>query len=180
MVSGLAAEFDREHTVVAAAAALRARGYAKLEAYGPYHSVELDHALGRPRSRVPYFVLGGGLIGAALGYAILYWTSAVDYSIDVGGRPAHAVPAFVPITFETAVLIASLSAVGAFLALSRLPRLHHPIMEIGAFPRTSTDRFLLVVGTDDQRFDRRVTRDELLELEAVSVEAFGALAKEAA
>jgi len=41
-------------------------------------------------------VLLGGLIGGASGYLLQYWVSVIAYPLNVGGRPLHSWPAFIP------------------------------------------------------------------------------------
>ena len=40
-----------------------------------------------------------------------YWMSAVDYPLNIGGKPSHSWPAFIVITFEMTILFAGISAV---------------------------------------------------------------------
>ena len=142
----LVAEVDSPERAIVAALRARELGYARLEAYTPFPIAELDSALGIRRPRLQLVVLGAGITGAALALLIQWWTNAVDYPLDVGGRPLFSIPTDIPIVFETTVLFAALAAfVSVFLA-GRLPRLHDPVFDLPGFERTSVDRFWIVVG----------------------------------
>ena len=98
-------------------------------------------------------VLGAGLVGAALAYGTQYWLSVHAYPINVGGRPLHAWPAFLPATTIVAILWAAAAALLGMLALNRLPRLSHPVFAVPGFARASEDRFFLLILAEDPRFD---------------------------
>jgi hypothetical protein len=89
--------------------------------------------------------LCGGLTGAATAYLLQWFTNVIDYPINVGGRPLHAAPAFIPITFELAVLFAAFSIFFGLLAIMRLPQPYHPGFELEAFRSASTHGFWLSV-----------------------------------
>jgi len=144
-------ELESVEAVVGAAAHLRATGYSVLEAYTPFPIPALDDAIGTRRSKLPWLVLAAGVSGASLAYVVLWWTSAVDYRLDVGGRPYNSLPADVPIVFETTVLFAAGTAFLAALILSGLPRLHHPVFELEGFERTTIDRFWITIGPPSGR-----------------------------
>jgi hypothetical protein len=77
--------------------------------------------------------------------------------MNVGGRPLISWPQFIPVTFETTVLGAALTAFFGMWALNKLPQPYHPVFNVDAFTRASTDRFFLVVEIGDPRFDRTST-----------------------
>ena len=108
---GLMAEFGDANELVAATRQAYDAGYRKLDAYSPFPIEELAEAMGVHHTRLPLLVLIGGICGAIGGYALQFWTSVIDYPINVGGRPLNSWPAFIPITFETTVLVAALTAV---------------------------------------------------------------------
>ena len=171
-IYGILAEFRDPGAIVAAAHRAYEAGYRKMDAYTPYPIEELAEALGwRTRGRLPRIVLAGGLAGAAAGYGFQYWVSVIAYPMNVGGRPLHSWPSFIPVTFETAVLFAAVSAVLGMLALNGLPRPHHPVFNAPHFALASTDRFFLCIEADDPRFDPVSTRGflESLKPEEVSV-----------
>jgi hypothetical protein len=97
---GLMAEFDSPEQIVAAARRAREAGYRKMEAYSPLPMEELSHAMGIHHSLVPYIVLVGGICGALGGFALCYWTSAIAYPMNIGGRPLNSWPAFIPVTLR--------------------------------------------------------------------------------
>jgi hypothetical protein len=119
---------------------------------------------------VPKIVLGGGLFGLAAGWALQYWTSVVDYPLNIGGRPHNAWPAFVIPAFETTVLFAALAAVFGMLALNGFPQPYHPVFNVPRFATASRDRFFLCIEADDPKFDRERTRAFLEGLGAAAVE----------
>src|SRR5262249_54389327 len=84
---GLMAEFDSRSAVVAAARRVYEVGYRRINAYSPFPIEELSEAIGFHRDYVALGTLIGGILGALGGFALQYWTSAVDYPINVGGRP---------------------------------------------------------------------------------------------
>ncbi|HET8562559.1 MAG TPA: DUF3341 domain-containing protein [Candidatus Binatia bacterium] len=157
-IYGLMAEFENPQDLVAAARQARAAGYRKMDAYTPFPVEGLAEALELGSTKVPLIVLIGGLLGAILGYSMQYFLMAVDYPVNVGGRPFHSWPAFIPVTFEMTVLVAGLSAVLGMLALNGLPRPYHPVFNVQRFALASRDRFFLCIEATDPQFDREETR----------------------
>jgi hypothetical protein len=157
-IYGLMAEFDEPAALVIAAQQTRAAGYTCVDAYSPYPVEELHHALHTESTKLPMLVLIGGLIGCVGGYLLQYWVSAVAYPINVGGRPYHSWPAFVPVTFECTILAAALSAVLGMLALNGLPQPYHPVFNVPRFALASRNRFFLCIESTDPKFDLEGTR----------------------
>src|SRR5438477_10718319 len=111
IIYGLMAEFENPTALVDAAERARHEGYRCMDAYTPFPIEELHEALGMRHTRLPLIVLIGGLLGCLGGYGLQYWVSAIAYPLNVGGKPLHSWPAFVPVTFECTILGAALAAV---------------------------------------------------------------------
>ncbi len=162
------AEFDGEEALLQAVRRLREMGHRQVDAHSPVPLHGAAEALGLPRSRVPLICLAGGLAGATSGYLLQWWTVGVDFPINVGNRPPHSAPAFIPITFELGILFASLSVFFGLLALFRFPRPHHPVFDVDAFRGASVDQYWLSVPVEDPAAS---PADELRRLGATRVEA---------
>ena len=137
------AEFKDDQALLAAARRLRALGHQRLDAYSPYPVHGIDEALGLERSRIPLIALVGGVAGAVGGYLMQWWMNGVDFVINVGNRLPHIPPTNIPITFETGVLLASLSIVLGLFALCGFPRTYHPVFEVEEFRTASVDALWL-------------------------------------
>jgi ActD protein len=146
----LYALFEREEDVLGAVRALRKEGHRIADVHAPYAVHGLDRAAGLPPSRIGWVCAVAGFLGAGAMLWFQRWTSAVSWAINVGGKPFNSVPAFVPVTFEVAVLLGGLSTVAAFLIRSRLYPGRQPARNL---PRLSDDRFLVVVDEPDASFD---------------------------
>jgi hypothetical protein len=173
LANGLVAEFETVDKLVRATVELRRHGYRQLHAFTPYPVRAVEKAIGLGRSRIAWFVFPCAMAAVLGAYLLQWWTSAVDYPLNVGGRPAHAPPAFVPVTFEMGVLFAALSAVLLLAAFSRLTTLWQPVFDVPGFERASIDRFFLAVSRADPAFDREATRHRLTLLGALRVELVG-------
>ena len=166
---GLLAEFDSPTAIVNAARKAREAGYVKLDAYTPFPIHELDAALKLPRTILPWLVFAGGLTGLLGGFAMQYWMSAVDYPLNIGGRPLASWPAFVVPSYEMTILFASITAVVGMIALNGLPMPYHPLFNAPNFTNASADRFFLCIETKDEKFDAAVTRQFLEGLHPLGV-----------
>ncbi len=159
---GLVAEYETAEALVAAAQAAHDAGYRHAEAYTPYPVEGLAEAVGFRRSRLPAFVFAGGLFGGAGGYFLQWYAAVRSYPEEIGARPLHSWPMFVPVTFEMTVLFAAFAAFFGVLLANRLPRLAHPIFDAPDFELASRNRFFLVLRTDDPAFDEAAA-DALLD-----------------
>jgi hypothetical protein len=168
-LAGLMAEFETPEELLEAARAAYSAGYRKMDGYSPLPVEGLASALGRRRSAIPLLVLAGGITGGLGGYFMEWFAMAKDYPIDIGGRPLHSWPAFIPITFELTVLCASLTAIVSMLAFNRLPQPYHPVFNVPEFARASTDRFFLCIESSDPRFETDATTNFLTELHPSSI-----------
>lgn len=150
---GVMAEFDRPEALAAAVAAARDAGYTRLDAFGPFPLRQVAKALGCRTGIIPWIAAGAALIGAVIQYGSQYWMNAVDYPLNVGGRPLHSWPAFIPSTVIVAILWAGAATLIGMLLILRLPRLHHPVFGVPGFERATEDRFFLCILSDDPRFE---------------------------
>jgi hypothetical protein len=166
---GLMAEFETPTALVAAAERARLAGYRRMDAYSPIPIEELNEALGLRRTRLPLLVLLGGIAGCIGGFSLEYWVATMAYPMNIGGRPFNSWPQFIPVTFETTVLGAALACFFGMWALNKLPQPYHPVFNVPAFVRASTDRFFLCIEAADPRFDRDGTWRFLEELHPVGV-----------
>jgi hypothetical protein len=166
---GLMAEFDSPRSLVAACKTAREAGYTKLDAYTPYPIEAVWEALGHHKSRLPLLVLIGGLAGGIGGFLFQYWVSVIAYPMNVGGRPFNSWVAFIVPSFEMMILFAAFAAVLGMFILNGLPMPYHPAFNVERFAQASRDRYFLLIGAVDPRFDRAATRRFLEGLEPVEV-----------
>ncbi|MGQ9369726.1 DUF3341 domain-containing protein [Azospirillum sp. ST 5-10] len=166
---GLLAEFRDPESLVAAAARLRRDGYRAIDAFTPFPVEELAEPLSLPRRPLGTVTAAGGVLGVAAGLAVQWYANAVDYPLDVGGRPLAAWTAFALPALEVGVAGGTLAALLALLVLCRLPRYHHPLFEVERFSRAAGSGFLLAVEARDARYDGTATRALLQRLGAVWV-----------
>jgi Protein of unknown function (DUF3341) len=161
---GLMAEFHDPKELVTAARRVREAGYSRVDAFSPYPMEAVSEALGLHRSRLPLLVLIGGVAGLVAGYGLQYWASVIEYPMNIGGKPYHSLPAFVPPAFETTILFAALTAVLGMLALNGLPEPYHPVFNVPGFALATKDRFFICIEASDPKFDLDQTRSFLQSL----------------
>ena len=165
VIYGLMAEFDDPTSLVTATERAHHEGYRHMDAYSPYPIEELHDALGARHTKLPLIVLIGGLVGCIGCYALQYWSSVIAYPLNIGGKPLHSWPAFIPVTFECTILAAALSCVLGMLALNGLPMPYHPVFNLARFALASRNRFFLCIEAKDPKFELEATRRFLESLE---------------
>src|ERR1700722_15628295 len=168
-IYGIMAEFDSAQALVDAAKKTFEAGYKKIDAYSPFPIEGLADEIGFHHDEVPLVVLIGGIIGGCTGYLMQYWMSAVDYPLNIGGKPPHPWPPFIIIPFDMAILLGGISAVFGMLALNGLPMPYHPVFNVPRFALASKDRFFLIVFSSDKKYDPSGTRQFLDSLSPRSV-----------
>src|SRR6476659_9752516 len=166
---GIMAEFDNPSELVAAARRTYEAGYRRINGYSPYPIEELDEAIGFKRTTLPLIVLAGGIIGGLGGFFMQYWMEVVDYPLNVGCKPFNSWPAFIPITFESTVLVAAFAAVLGMLVLNKLPQPYHPVFNAPNFALATRDRFFLVIEANDPQFNHADVNEFMKTLNAQDV-----------
>lgn len=150
---GIMAEFGSPEALAEAVGAAKRAGFTRLDAFSPFPLPDIAGDLGVRTRIIPWIAFAAALIGAGLQYGSQYWMNAVDYPLNVGGRPLNSWPAFLPSTLIVAILWAGGATLIGLLLILRLPRLHHPVFEVPGFERASDDRFFLCILSDDPQFD---------------------------
>ena len=156
--------FEGPEDLLRAANQAREKGYKNLDAYTPYPLHGLKEALGLKFSWVPYATLVAGFSGAGLIYLFMYWVSVINWPVNVGGKPLHSWPAFIPITFEGGVLLGGVTTFLALLIACGLPKFKPVIID----PNLTNDRFALVIP-EEQVFGLDNPEKFLKEIGAVDV-----------
>jgi hypothetical protein len=136
------ASFSQEEDLLEAIRAVKERGWDITDVYTPYAVHGLDQALGWPRSRLPVACFLGGAAGVGLALWFQFWASAVDWPLNVGGRPWNSLPAFVPVAFECMVLFGGFSLLFAWLFRCRLYPGKKALLSL---PGVTNDRFAVLL-----------------------------------
>jgi hypothetical protein len=166
---GLMAEFASPEELLSAVRRTHAAGYRAVDAYSPFPIHGMDEALKLPRSPVPLLVLIGALAGTLLGFGLEYWVSVIEYPIVVGGKPYFSWPAFIPVAYETTILLGGLTAAISMLAINGFPMPYHPVFNVERFSQAMIDRFFLCIEAKDPKFNREETKKFLEELQPYEV-----------
>jgi hypothetical protein len=167
---GILAEFATPADLYHACERVRDAGFSRWDAHSPFPIHGLDKAMGLRRSPLPWIVLVMGLLGAGVGFGLQWWVHAKAYPLVISGKPYFAWPAYIPITFELAVLFGALGAVFGMFGLNQLPMLYHPLFRSKVFERVTDDVFFISIESWDPKFDPSATRTLLESVGARSVE----------
>lgn len=141
---GIIGAFADEEECIEAVNALKSAGFTPERVFSPVPCERLLEAVGRRRSPVRRFVLGGGIFGACSGYALTVGTS-LYFPHYVGGKPMVSLTPFIIIMFELMILCGALSGLMGFFFLGRFPQLE----TVGGYlSNFSGDRYGLLINCD--------------------------------
>ncbi len=145
------------------------KGYSRMETYSPCEVEGIAEAMRFSPFLVAVIFLVCAMLGAAGGYFMQYYAAVISYPLNVGGRPLHSWPSFIPITFELGVLGGVLGGIFGMILLNRLPRYSHPVSNVDRFRAASSDAFFLCVESTDPHFERELTAGYLRRFGAIQV-----------
>ena len=156
----LVAEFRNEYVLLGSVKAIRDAGFEIVDAYTPFAVHGLDKAMGLKKSRINQISFLFALIGITVGVLGQYWVSAINWPINIGGRPWNSLPAFMPVAFEVMVLFCGLGTVFSFFAWRKVK-----YGKQGLQPnlRATNDRFYVVVKQGQERKSTSVVKDIVTE-----------------
>jgi hypothetical protein len=168
---GAVGNFPDEGALVDAIGKIRERGYSRLEAYTPFPIHGIDEALGNKPSKLGWFVVCCGLTGTTIAATFIWWSSAIDYRLTIGGKPPFDFTFSIPIMFEVTILLSAFASVyGMFLLFNNLPKLYHSIFNYRKAEVINDDGFVLAIEADDPKFDANQCVEVLESLGASDVE----------
>lgn len=162
---GILGTFDEPEAVIAAAKGARKQGWRKFDVFTPFPVHGLAEAMAIPRSKIPWVTFFAGLTGAAIGFLFQAWTSAIDWPINIGGKPMVSWPAFIPVTFELTILIGGLSTAAALFVACKLPKRHEKPMGL----RFTDDAFGMFIPATEAGFNKETVMHFLKEAKANEV-----------
>lgn len=140
-LAGVVGYFPGPHEILEAMHKVRKENYQYFDAFTPYPVHGLEAAQGLSRSPLPYVTFGAGITGFCVAFLYQYWTSAVNWPLNVGGKPYNSWPAFVPVMFELTILFAGLSTVAAMFLLNGLPNMKRKAFD----PGITRDKFAIMI-----------------------------------
>ncbi len=117
----------------------------------PIHGIE--EKLGYKRSRLPIAAFCFGITGTICAFSLLYYTLVYDWPMNIGGKPAFAMPDFIPVMFEMTVLFCAFGMVGTFFYASHMfPGRAPRVMDL----RATHDRFVVAVDAQSNPYPDKI------------------------
>ncbi|MFH1686235.1 MAG: DUF3341 domain-containing protein [bacterium] len=169
-VLGIVARFESPAALMKAAEALRDAGYTKFDCHSPFPIHGMDSAMGLRRSALGWVVGLAALIGTSFALWLQWWSSSIEYPLNISGKPFFSYQAYLPVTFALGVLLSAAAALFGMLALNGLPRWHHPVFASKQFERASDDGFFVSIEAEDPKFDARASKEMLRSIGGADVE----------
>jgi len=162
--------FNTPDAIIGAANEASAKGYKKFDVNTPYPVHGMNKAMKLPPSKLGYAALVFGLSGTISALFLMYWISAIDYPIVIGGKPFFALPAFVPIMFEVTVLAASIATVLTMIIVYfKFPNISHPLHDTDYMKQVSSDKYGICIQADDKLFSETEVIDFLKSVRAEQI-----------
>lgn len=168
---GITALFDSPDKIISVAKKTAEAGYTRFDINSPYPVHGFDKAMNLKPSKLGFITLVFGLTGSIVALLFMFWTMSIDYPMIIGGKPFFALPAFIPITFEVTVLLASLATViGMIVFFFKFPENRHPLHNTNYIKQVSKDKFGLVIEASDKNFEYQKVKDFIISLNPIEVE----------
>jgi mono/diheme cytochrome c family protein len=163
--------FDTPDGIIHAAKTVAEKGYTKFDVNTPYPIHGMDKAMKLPASKLGFVTLFAGLGGTSLALLVMGWMMGIDYPIVIGGKPFFPLPAFIPITFELTVLLATLTTVATLLFFFfKLPNTKHPLHDTEYMKSVSSDKYGIYIEAIDPKFDEAEIKTLFASLHAIKIE----------
>lgn len=138
--------FEDEDVLLHAVDNVRAAGVKIYEVFSPYPIHGIDDALGIERSRLPIAAFFYGMCGLSFALWMQIYMLGFDWPMIIGGKPAIALPAFIPVSFELTVFFTCHGMVITFYTISKLyPRFKTPMLDV----RSTDDKFVMAIELDE-------------------------------
>ena len=170
-IFGVTALFNDPNKVIAAARKIAASGFTKWDVNSPYPIHGIDKAMKIKPSKLGIVTLVFGLSGVVLALALIWWTMTIDYPMVIGGKPYFSLPAFIPVTFEVTVILATLSTVVAMFAFFfGLPSNAHVLHDTVYMKKVSRDHYGIIIESRDPKFSEQAVLELLKNLKPISTE----------
>lgn len=144
------ATFDDDEKVLHATERAVDKKISIYDIFTPFPVHGLDEAMGIKRSILPYVTLLAGAAGLMTAIGLQVYTSAIDWPMNIGGKPSNSIPAFIPVSFELTVLFGAHTTVAAFLALNKLFPGKKPVI---IDPAQTEDKFIMAIEKDGNSVD---------------------------
>ena len=169
-VYGLMAEFNTPGDLLRAAEKIRDAGYSKWDVFTPFPIHGMDKVTNLKNSLVGWVSLAGGVFMFVQIVGLIWFANAFDYPLIVGGKPMFSVPmTFVP-AYIMLIMGGAVGALVGMIGLNQFPRLHHPLLDAKRFALVSRDKFVMVIGAEDEKFCVKETKDLLVSLGGAHVD----------
>jgi mono/diheme cytochrome c family protein len=167
-VSGI---FDNPNDIINAASKVTKEGYTNYDVHTPYPVHGMDDAMDLEPSKIGYLTILLGLTGLFLITSFIYWVNTIDYPQVIGGKPFFSLPAYVPLMFEVTVLLGAVGTVASLLIFFlKFPNNSHPLHDTNYIKQVSSNKFGIVIETNDPKFDLEYIKNLFNSLGASKVE----------
>jgi len=105
-------------------------------------------------TRLPTATFIYGVIGVAVTFAFLYWTSVVNYPLKFGGKPLNSL-SFIIIMFVATIFVATLLTFTTFFVRQKVgPGKKAAVID----PRSTDNKFLIVIEKDPDFSEEEVQK----------------------
>lgn len=145
--------FEEEGALFNAVKRVRKSGYRLHDVYTPFPIHGLDREMGLRDTSIHTAGFIYGITGTTIALSFMTWVFTKDWPLNIGGKPHFALPAWIPIMFETTVLFSAVGMVLTFCYLCQLApfvRKHHFHL------RATDDKFVMVIDCSAKNNDVEV------------------------
>lgn len=146
--------FDSPDAIIHAANKVSKEGYKDYDVHTPYPIHGMDDAMEIPPSKLSYFTIALGMTGMIAIISFIYWTMTVNYPQVIGGKPTFSLPAFIPVMFESTVLLGAVGTVACMIIFYfKFPNHSHPLHDTPYMKDVSSDKYGVCIEAKDSKFD---------------------------
>lgn len=166
---GAIGEYTDVNQIMSVAEQIRDAGYRHWDIHTPYPVHGLDKAMGIKRTFLTYISFAGMVGGLSTALGLQFWTGAVDYVLNIGGKGFFNWQFSVPVDFELSILGTAIATVVGLFGLCRIPTWYNRYQDDASFQKATNDTFVVTINAEDDRFSAEGTQDFLRRLGASNV-----------